>query len=170
MTFDQFRDFIAANIDWFRGRLSETDSSLERVEEILGVTLPVSLKWLLKLHGYWHGTGVSNLADTVKDTLAARSHLGLPNNYVVLENFDDGGLILIDTGDSASNDDAPVYWIGMEDLGNPPHLEGNTKWNSFGDYVKSRLPSVQEFIEDAHIRYNPADFPEGHELSGDETA
>lgn len=32
MTFHQFQDFVAANIDWFHGRLPETDSSLQQVE------------------------------------------------------------------------------------------------------------------------------------------
>jgi hypothetical protein len=161
MTLHEFQDFVAVNIDWFRGRLPETDSSLQQVERTLGVELPGSLKWLLSEHGYWHGTGVSNLEDTVKDTLDARQHLSLPNKFVVLENFQDGGVILIDADEVTSSGESPLYWVGMEDLGNPPQLEGNTRFDSFGDYVKDRLPSVQDAIEPRYARYNPADFPEG---------
>jgi hypothetical protein len=161
MTFHQFQEFVATNIDWFHGRLPETDSSLHQVEDSLGVQLPGSLKWLLKEQGYWHGTGVSNLNDAVKDTLDARRHLALPNRFVILENLQDGGVILIDTGEVASSGESPLYWVGMEDLGNPPRLEGNTRYDSFGDYVKGRLPSVQDFIEDRYARYDPAHFPEG---------
>ena len=161
MTFHQFQEFVAANIDWFRGRLPETESSLQHVEQALGVELPGSVKWLLKEHGYWHGTGVSNLEDAVKDTLDARRHLALPGRFVVLDNFQDGGIILLDTGEETSSGEFAMYWVGMEDLGNPPRLEGNTRYDSFGEYVKARLPSKQDFIEPRYVRYDPADYPEG---------
>jgi hypothetical protein len=161
MTFNQFQDFVAANIDWFRGRLPETESSLQLVEQTLGIKLPGSVKWLLKEHGYWHGTGVSNLEDAVKDTLDARRHLDLPARFLMLDNFQDGGVILIDTSEETSSDEFAMYWVGMEDLGNPPRLEGNTRYDSFGDFVKDQLPAKQAFIEPRYIRYDPADYPEG---------
>lgn len=161
MTFLQFQDFVAANVDWFRGRLPETESSLKEAEKVLGVELPCSVKWLLKEHGYWHGTGVSNLENAVTDTLDARRHLALPSRWVVLDNFQDGGLILIDAAAETSRGEFAMYWVGMEDLGNPPRLEGNTRYESFGDYVKDRLPSVKNFIEARYVRYHAADFPEG---------
>jgi len=161
MTFDEFHRFVAANFDWFHGRSPETESSFQYVEQTLGVALPTSLKWLLMTHGYWHGTGVSNLDDTVKDTLDARQVLGLPKTFVILENFQDGGVVLIDTNELTPSGEPPLYWIGSEDIGDPPRLEGNTRFDSFGDYVKDRLPSVQDFVESKHVRYDPADFPEG---------
>jgi hypothetical protein len=166
MTFHQFQDFVAANIDWFRGRFPETDSSLARVEQVLGVELPRSLKWLLKEHGYWHGTGISNLEDTERETLDAREALALPKEFVVIENLQDGGVVLIDTSELALSGESPLYWVGPEDLGNPPRLEGNTRFASFGNYVQDRLPSVQDFIEPQHVRYDPADFPEGRRGDG----
>ena len=161
MTLLELQDFVAANIDWFRGRLSETDTSLRQAEEALGVQLPASLKWLLKEYGYWHGTAVSNLDDTVRSTLDVRRHLDLPNRFVVLEDLQDGGAILIDTGDIGPSGEPPLYWVGMEDLGDPPRLHGNTRYDSFGDYVRDRLPSVQDFIDPQDVRYDPASFPEG---------
>jgi hypothetical protein len=161
MTIHQFQEYVAANIEWFRGRLPESDASLQEVEEALGVQLPRSLKWLLQEHGYWHGTAVSNLRDTVAGTLRCRRHLALPNRFVVLEDLQDSGAILIDTGEAASSGESPLYWVGMEDVGNPPRLEGNTRYDSFGDYVKDRLPSVQDVIEPRYVRYDTADFPEG---------
>ncbi len=164
MTIDQFQDFVAANIDWFHGRLPETDSSLQQAEKVLGVKLPRTLKWLLTQHGYWHGTGVSNLNDTINDTLDARRLVALPNHFVVLENFQDAGVILIDTSEVTPNGEAPLYWVGLEDVGNLPRLETNSRYDSFGDYVKDRLKSAQDFIEQRYVRYvryDPADFPEG---------
>jgi hypothetical protein len=161
MTFNEFQDFVTANIDWFRGRLPETDASLQEAEERLGVQLPQSIKWLLKQHGYWHGTAVPSLGDAVETTLRWRSHGSLPRQFVALDDFQDAGAILLDTGEITSSGESPLYWVGMEDIGNPPRLEGNTRYDSFGDYVKDRLPSVQDFIEPRFVRYNAADFPEG---------
>lgn len=166
MTFEQFQAFVAANSDWFRGRLPETDASLARIEQTLGVALPPSLKWLLTKYGYWHATGVSNLDDTVKDTLLARQALGLPSTFVVLENHQDGGVVLIDTSEVTSSGEHPLYWMPTEDLGDPPRLEGNTRFESFGHYVQDRLDSVQDVIDPQYVRYDPADFPEGR---GDQT-
>src|SRR5262249_28043853 len=153
----------AANIDWFRGRLAETDASLQETEERLGVKLPQSIKWLLKQHGYWHGTGVPRLRDAIETTLRWRRQALLPTRFVVLDDLEDPVAILIDTGELTSSGESPLYWVGMEDIGNPPRLdgEGNTRYDSFGDYVKDRLPSVQDFIEPRYVRYNAADFPEG---------
>lgn len=161
VTFQEFKNFVADNIDWFRGRLPETDLSLQHVEQTLGVSLPVSVKWLLKEHGYWYGTGVSSLSKAVQDTLDARLHLGLPQRFVVLDNFDDGGVILIDTDEETSAGEFTTYWMAPEDLGNPPQLEGNTRYDSFGDYVKDWLPAAQRHIEPCNVCYDPANFPEG---------
>lgn len=163
MTFHRFQDFVAANIDWFHGRLPETDASLQEAEERLGVELPHSIKWLLKQHGYWHGTGVSNLGDAVETTIRWRSQGLLPTRFVVLDDREDAGVILIDTGELTSGGESPLYWVGMEDIGNPTRLngEGNTRYDSFGDYVKDRLPTVQDFTEPRYVRYDAAHFPEG---------
>jgi SMI1 / KNR4 family (SUKH-1) len=161
MTSHEFQDFVAANIDWFRGRLPETDASLQEAEELLRVQLPNSLKWLLKQHGYWHGTSISSLRDAIETTLRWRRHALLPARFVVLEDFEDAGAILVDTGEMTASGESPLYWVGMEDVGNPPRLEGNTRFDSFGDYVKAQLPSVQDHIKARFVRYDPRDFPEG---------
>jgi len=161
VTTDEFRTFVKSHEDWFRGRLPETELSLAEAERSLGVVLPESLRWLLKDYGYWHGTGVSNLEDTVKDTLAARETLGLPMNFVVLENHDDGGLILIDTNDQSSPGEPALYWVGYEDLGAIPQLAGNHRYGSYGDYVADLLPSVQTIIPAEDIRCDPRNYPEG---------
>lgn len=92
----EFREFVKENEIWFRGRLPETDDSLDRVERELGVTLPEDIRWLLKEYGYWHGTGISNIEESVDDTKLAREHVHLPTNYVVLYDHQDGGVILLD--------------------------------------------------------------------------
>jgi hypothetical protein len=161
MTTDEFEAFVKSNEEWFRGRLAETELSLTEAERSLGVALPQSLRWLLKEYGYWHGTAVSNLEDTVKDTLAAREHLGLPANFVVLENHEDGGLIIINTSEQSCRGEPALYWVGYEDLGEVPELAGSHRFGSYGDYVAYLLPSVQKIIPPEDIRYDPRKYPEG---------
>ena len=60
----KFQNFVRENEVWFRGRLPETDDTLLRVENELGVMLPDDIKWLLKEYGYWHGTGISNIEES----------------------------------------------------------------------------------------------------------
>ena len=162
MTTAEFREFVRSREEWFRGRLPESEASFENVEQRLGVRLPESLRWLLTEFGYWHGTGVSNLEDSVTQTLLARRHLQLPIRYVVLENHHDGGLILLDTGDETSPGECAVYgWIGAEDLGSDMELHDSTRLDSFGAYVANRLTAEQSLIDPRWVRYDPADSPEG---------
>jgi hypothetical protein len=166
MTTAQFQEFVRAAEVWFCGRFPQSEESLREVERNLGVSLPTSLRWLLKEYGYWHGTGVSNLESSVTETQLAREHLGLPHQFIVLENHHDGGIILIDTGEQTSPGENPVYgWIGAEDLGPEPNLPASARFASFGAYVAYRLPTEQEFIEPRWVRYDPADYPEGSQAA-----
>jgi hypothetical protein len=161
MEFSEFQKFVESHVEWFRGRLPETIESICEFETSLEAKLPESLKWLLITYGYWHGTAVSNLADSVRDTLDARQKCSLPKHFIVLEDWQDGGVLLIDTGKITSAGEPPLYWIGMEDLGHPLNLEGGTCYESYGHYVVDQLPYTQAFIEEQHIRYDPSQFPEG---------
>ena len=160
MTTAGFREFVLDREDWFRGRLPESEESLHYAEQRLGVRLPESLRWLLSGFGYWHGTGVSDLEESVTDTLLARERLQLPPRYVILENYHDGGLILLDTGDETSIGECAVYaWIGAEDLGADWEPPASARFPSFGAYVAHRLPTQQSLIDPRWVRYNPADYP-----------
>jgi len=162
MTTAEFQDFVRAREEWFRGRFPESEETLRHVEEQLGVRLPESIRWLLTEYGYWHGTGISNLEDSLAETRLAREHLGLPTHLIVLENHHDGGLILIDTGEQTSPGENPVYdWVGAEDLGPNPELPPSARFTSFGAYVAYRLPAEQARIDPRWVRYDPADYPEG---------
>lgn len=161
MTTEEFKAFVRTNEEWFRGRLPETEDSLSSAELTLGVRLPESIRWLLQEYGYWHATGISDLADTVKDTLAARTHHSLSRRFIVLENRQDAGLILVDTGDETSPGEPPLYWVGMEDLAAEPRLTGNQRFPSYGEYAADRLESERDFLEEKDVPYDPRNFPEG---------
>ena len=84
-----FRQFVEDNVRWFRGHLPETDQLLNAAEKTLGIQLPDDIRWLLRDYGYWHATGITSLEETVAETQAARDHLHLPEQFIVLYNLHD---------------------------------------------------------------------------------
>jgi hypothetical protein len=161
MTLEEFKAYVESRADWFRGRFPESDESLKNVEEALEVPLPVSLKWLLKEYGYWHATSVSSLEESVRATSEARAYHNLPKRYIVLNDYQDGGLILIDTGESSSVGEFPLYWIGWEDISALPNFPEETRYSSFAEYVEDMFESSTNGIEEKYIRYDPKNYPEG---------
>ena len=86
--------FINENIQkigYFTGGISE--EKIQKVEELLNVNLPESYKWFLRNYGYGSLYGVKILGwgksdeeiPVVEDTVAYRQ-LGLPSNFIVVEN------------------------------------------------------------------------------------
>jgi hypothetical protein len=125
------------------------------------VTLPISLKWLLKEYGYWHATAVSSLEESVRATSEARAYHGLPKQYMVLNDYQDGGLILINTGESSQQGEYPLYWLGWEDIIPTPNLSGASRYDTFPDYVADMFESNVNGIDEKYVRYDPKDYPEG---------
>src|SRR5262245_30625602 len=92
-----YREYVTSNERWFRGRFPESDDALRCAELQLNVAFPDDLKWVLNTYGYWHATGVCSLDDTIERTQAARIHVQLPHQWIVLYDHHDGGVILLDT-------------------------------------------------------------------------
>jgi hypothetical protein len=150
---DALRQFIDANIRWFRGHLPESDASLDSAEAQLGVSLPPDIRWVLRDFGYWHATGISSLDETIGNTIAAREHLKLPHRYIVLYDHQDGGVILLDTKPNQATGQYKVYDSGWESV--PDNLEHEIVYDSYLDYVKKVLARRQDFIAPEEIDYDP---------------
>ena len=142
-----FQEYVQDNIRWFRGPGQETDESLRIAEDKLGIRLPADVRWLLRTYGYWHATGISSLDETVKDTLDAREHLGLPARYVVLYNHHDGGVALLDT-----EPDYQVFEVGWELV--PDHLHEDIVYPSYLEYVCQCLENARQHIDEDSIDYD----------------
>ena len=142
-----FQNFVKENEIWFRGRLPETDETLMNVESKLGVKLPEDIKWLLKDYGYWHGTGISNIEESIDDTLMAREHVNLPNNFVVLYDHQDGGVILLDTNKLSGK--YRVISAGWESI--PDQIENEIIFSDFEEYTKSVIETEREIIAECDI-------------------
>ena len=147
MAMSKFQNFVRENEVWFRGRLPETDDTLLRVENELGVMLPDDIKWLLKEYGYWHGTGISNIEESVDDTLSARQHLNLLHKYVVLYDHHDGGVILIDT--EKCNGKNRVINSGWESV--PDELEKEIIHSDFEAYTRIVIETEKQFLDSDEI-------------------
>lgn len=109
MDHQEFRAFVAENADWFCGRLPETDETVKEAVEKLGVSFPPSLKWVLTTHGYWHATGVNSLDEDVSRTLCVRETTRLPHPYIILNDWGDAGVVVIDTNRFDDEGEAPCY-------------------------------------------------------------
>ncbi len=93
----KIKKFINENVEksgFFTGGISE--AKIQKVEELLNVSLPEGYKWFLKKYGYGSLYGVLILGwgksdesiPVVRETLAFRK-LGLPLNCVVVEDCDE---------------------------------------------------------------------------------
>lgn len=145
----EFREFVKENEIWFRGRLPETDDSLDRVERELGVTLPEDIRWLLKEYGYWHGTGISNIEESVDDTKLAREHVYLPLNYVVLYDHQDGGVILLDVVSDKNTGKNRIINSAWESI--PEKMEEEIIYPSITAYTKSVIEIQADFLNEEDI-------------------
>lgn len=96
MTLAEFQSFVAAHPKKFAGVHPHSTADIGDFERRLGHPLPDSLRWLLSTHGYSECSGVENLAEAVKQTLACRASVSLPHNWLLLNDWGDGGIVLLD--------------------------------------------------------------------------
>ena len=116
MQLADFQALVQGNAEWFNSNHRETASSLAEGEASLGVELPVSLKWLLETWGYSEPCGVSSLAEVVEATLRCRQTMSLPLNFVVLDDRQDAGVVLLDIRSDDRREEWPVYWVGTHNV------------------------------------------------------
>lgn len=118
------------------------DSRISDIEKQLNVVLPESYKWFLRNYGHGSACGVFVLGIgrdkslvCVKET-EKRRNLGLPKQYVVIENCDEWQYCL-DTG-KIDGDECPV--IDWE--------RGKTGKRTFKNFYEYVIERFSEAIED----------------------
>ena len=117
MTLAEFQLFVASHPEEFAGVHPHPTADFDRFERELGNALPESLKWLLGTHGYSRCSGVDNLSEAVEQTIACRSTIALPLHWLLLNDWGDGGIVLLDLPTGR------VCWCGAHNAGN---LAGGT--------------------------------------------
>jgi hypothetical protein len=95
-----------------QGSKVETEEALQSVEARLSVTLPHDIKWFLLSCGYGPVNAIPNITSSVSDTERFRCAVGLPEQYVVLDDRNDAGAVLLDT----ASPHATILWVNMHAL------------------------------------------------------
>ncbi|MCL1132544.1 SMI1/KNR4 family protein [Shewanella sairae] len=101
------REVVESNRSYFEGDTFETKQSLLKAEVTLGVNLPEELKWLLINVGYGECSVLSSLEDSVSDTIRFRNSAKLPSKFIVLEDLNDSGVVVLNT----ASDNGEVTWL-----------------------------------------------------------
>ncbi|HKY22534.1 MAG TPA: SMI1/KNR4 family protein [Vicinamibacterales bacterium] len=147
MTFEEFKAFVGRHAHLFGGAPREVEGSIEQAEARLGFRLPETLRWLLREHGYAEAAGVDSLAMSVEATLRCRRALSLPNKYIVLNDWGDVGVVVMD----ASGDDPeswPVYWSGSHNVNRLAEGEPlDNDCDAYPGYVAWALSRIESSLE-----------------------
>lgn len=138
--------FIKVNADAtdFTGGVDE--SKIELIEKKLDVNLPNSYKWFLQTYGMGGifgveilGCGKSILPSVVIQTERYRD-LGLPKDYVVIENCDEFAFCLV-TSKMVNNECPVASWDRIDGF-------GGERWNTFLEFIGDRLTEAKENLDD----------------------
>jgi hypothetical protein len=90
-----------------RGSKRESTESLIAVEAALGVLLPGDLKTYLLELGYGRANAIANITRSIEDTERFRRAVKLPPHFVVLDDRNDAGAVLLDCSSTAGR----VLWV-----------------------------------------------------------
>ena len=126
------QELAADDPEFFSGDLKESDESLRDVEGVLEVKLPNDLKWLMKTCGYGDCCPIPNIQECIPNTKRFREAVSLPRQYVVLDDRNDAGAVLLDTESRAGT----VLWVDTHALYklNGGHPEPS-EINEYTDFV-----------------------------------
>lgn len=95
MTLEEFQLHVAAHGELYRGVGPHSLEEFAAFEAMLGHAIPASVRWLLGTHGYADATGIDSLSASVKTTLRCRKNINLPIDWLVLNDWNDAGVVLL---------------------------------------------------------------------------
>ena len=151
MTLTEFQLWVQQNAEWFQGVHPETDVTIAQAEQRIGHLLPSSLTWLLINWGYSTACGVDSLAYSVATTLRLRRSLNLPERYIVLNDWQDVGIVFLDVDmprkgkaqQEVSAHEYCVYWAATHNLERLARHEAMNNdvdtYANFPEWVAARL-------------------------------
>ncbi|PLR86564.1 SMI1/KNR4 family protein [Bacillus canaveralius] len=146
MTREELVAFIEENsdIDDFTGGINETE--VIRLEDELGVVFPESYKWFLKSYGSGGLFGVeilccgkSQIPSVISNTERFRK-LGLPEEYVVIENCEEF-VYCLDTSFISNNECPIISWDRVAGY-------SGKRANNFHEFLSNRLLEAKENWEE----------------------
>lgn len=147
MNFHEFEAFVQSNADLLHGVYPESEGDLAKYEESLGFQLPRSMKWLLSTHGYSMVCGVENLENSIKITEECRKNMHLPENILIINDWNDGGVVFAISNkdpdaeyEIVRGDAADLYQLAK----GIPLPEGNERFENFAAWVADRVQFERE--------------------------
>lgn len=143
MTLDEFQSHVAAHAEFYRGVNPHSPEEFAMFEAILGHPIPESVRWLLGTHGYADATGIDNLSESVETTLLCRENLDLPSDWLVLNDWNDAGVVLLNLKSER------VCWSGTHNVarvasGN--HPDEDIDW--FPGYPEWSVSRLEDAIDE----------------------
>lgn len=93
----------------FVNAVQEPSAAVERLKSTLGVTLPADFEWFVVSLGSGATAAFAGTRRAIEDTLRFRAAVSLPQQYVVLDDRNDAGVVLLDTRSM----DGAVLWVDM---------------------------------------------------------
>jgi hypothetical protein len=136
MTLGEFQSFVASRPEKFAGVRPDSTAEFDELERKLGHPLPGSVRWLLGTHGYSEACGVGNLTEAVERTIACRASISLPRNWLLLNDWGDGGIVLLDLPTGR------VCWCGAHNIGNlaDGRMDSDADWfEGYPEWVARRI-------------------------------
>ena len=138
----KFQTFVKDIESWFLSDVRETEQSLAHVEASLKLPVPCDIKWLLMEYGYGEAIGIENKGETIEKTIQAREFVELPDQYLVLYDHHDGGVILLVTLADDHSGDQRIIDSAWQSI--PEYMEQEIIYPSFFSFVKSLIEVRQQ--------------------------
>lgn len=143
MTLTEFQAWVIQNSRWFDGVQPETFESIAEIQRELGCPLSPSMKWLLTERGYSMACGVDSLDESVAVTLRARQSMRLPERYVILNDWQDSGVVFFDFTMINPIGEYKIYWThayNLTRLAEGQEIDADIDvFEDYPDWVKYRL-------------------------------
>jgi hypothetical protein len=135
LTLAEFQSFVASHPEKFAGVRRHPAADFDDFERRLGHPLPESVRWLLGTHGYSECSGIDHLTHAVERTLECRSSISLPHNWLLLNDWGDAGIVLLDLPTGR------VCWCGAHNAGNLAEgkIDSDADWfDGYSEWAAAR--------------------------------
>ncbi len=137
MTLEEFQSHVAAHGELYRGVRPHSLEEFAAFEAMLGHSIPASVRWLLETHGYTDATGIDSLSESVETTLRCRKNINLPIDWLVLNDWNDAGVVLLNLKSER------VCWCGAHNvnrIASGDDLDEDVDWfTGYAEWSVSRL-------------------------------
>ena len=96
----------------FSDAVREDETLLRQLEESLGIALPTDIRWFWLSCGSGNSAAAPSARSSIADTIRYRSAVALPARFIVLDDRNDAGTVLLDT----TSPSGTVMWVDSHAL------------------------------------------------------